>query len=357
MFNIAKIQTGLKGLVGFRQPLNPLLPTLDADNLTSRSGLIVNDNPLVKIDYLKATEDYQDLNDTQFNTQLMNKQKDSIVSVCNSVFNKSDFIEQSLVYRNANNKVNAEVLPIGFIGKEIVVTNISDVAFMVKRVLLEFQGTGTIELMLFNSAVSTPIETKTINVTTSQQEVLLDWKVDNSNNTFKGKYYIGYLTTGLTVTPFKRDYENANVVTNFQNLNVNTCHVLSHNTATLFDLNDVVYTDVEDGLNLDLAVYYDYTNFIIQNERLFSLAILYDFQISCLSQYLAALTSNREQRKAEDLTIRIIQEIEGQQGGQGFVKITGLRSKLMRSIDDIQSEIEKLSRGLIGGKVKLFTLN
>ena len=84
---------------------------------------------------------------------------------------------------------------------------------------------------------------------------------------------------------------------------------------------------------------------------------MYDFQISCLSQYLAALTSNREQRKAEELTIRIIQEIEGQQGGQGFVKITGLRSKLTRSIDDIQSEIKKLSDNLIGGKVKLFTLN
>ena len=357
MFDVSKIQTEVSGLVGFRQPLNPDLPILDANNLESRSGLIVNDNPLVKIDYLKATEDYLNLNDTQFNTQLINKQKDSIVSVCTSVFNSRDFIEQSLTYRYANNKVNAETLPVGFIGKEITVNDRSDVAFIIKRVLLEFQGTGNIDLMLFNSAISTPLQTISINVVSSHQEVVLNWKLDNSDTTFKGKYYIGYLTNGLTVSPFKRDYENSKVMSGYENLNVNTSLVLGHNTATLFDLNHVDYTDIQDGLNLDLSVYYDYTNFIIQNELLFATAILYDFQISCLSQYLAALTSNREQRKAEELTIRIIQEIEGQQGGQGFVKITGLRSKLTRSIDDIQSEIKKLSDNLIGGKVKLFTLN
>lgn len=356
MFSVSKIQTGLKGIVGFRQPLNPNLPTLTADVLESRSGLIVNDNPLVKIDYLKATEDYQSLTDNDFSTQLIQKQKDSIVSVCTSVFNKSSFIEQSLVFRYANNKVSTNALPVGFVGQEIEITDRSDVAIKIKRVLLEFSGTGSFDLLLFNSAISTPLQTKTINVTSSQQEEILDWELDNSDNYFKGKYYIGYIANGLTITPYKREYENADVMAGFDNLNVTDIEVGGHTTATLFDLNNVKNSTLTNGLNLDIAVYFDYTNFIIQNEKLFATAILYDLQISCLTQYLASLTSNREQRKAEELSVRIFQEIEGQQGGQGFVKITGLRSKLMRSIDDIQSEIQKLKRGLTGGKVTLNTL-
>jgi hypothetical protein len=356
MFSVSKIQTGLKGVVGFRQPLNPDLPILTADVLESRSGLIVNDNPLVKIDYLKATEDYQSLTDNEFSTQLLNKQKDSIVSVCTSVFNKSSFIEQSLVFRYANNKVSTNSLPVGFIGQKLEITDRSDVAIKIKRVLLEFDGTGSFDLLLFNSAISTPLQTKTINVTSSQQEVILDWELDNSDNYFKGDFYIGYVANGLTITPFARSYENSDVMSGFDNVVVTDVEVTGHTSATLFDLNDVKTSSLTNGLNLDIAVYFDYTNFIIQNEKLFSTAILYDLQISCLSQYLASLTTNREQRKAEELSVRIFQEIEGQQGGQGFVKITGLRSKLMRSIDDIQSEIQTLRRGLTGGKVTLNTL-
>ena len=356
MFSIQKIQTGLKGIVGFRQPLNPNLPILTVDVLESRSGLIVNDNPLVKIDYLRATEDYQSLTDNDFSTQLIQKQQDSIVSVCNSVFNKSSFIEQSLVYRYANNKINTETLPVGFIGQKLEITDKSDVGIKIKRVLLEFSGSGSVDLLLFNSAISTPLKTKTINVTSSQQEVILDWELDNSDNYFKGDYYIGYIANGLTISPYIRDFENSSVMAGFDNLRVTNVEVLGHTTATLFDLNDVKNSSLTNGLNLDIAVYFDYTNFIIQNEILFSTAILYDLQINCLSQYLASLTSNREERKAEELSVRIFQEIEGQQGGNGFVKITGLRSKLMRSIDDIQSEIQKMKRNLTGGKVTLNTL-
>jgi len=226
----------------------------------------------------------------------------------------------------------------------------------IKRVLLEFSGTGSFDLLLFNSAISTPLQTKTINVTSEQQEVLLDWELNNSDNYFKGKYYIGYITTGLAITPFKRNYENADLISSYDNIDVDNIEVTGHLTATLFDLTQVNSSSIENGLNLDISIYYDYTNFIIQNESLFAMAILYDLQISCLTQYLASLTTNREQRKAEELSVRIFQEIEGQSGGQGFVKITGLRSKLMRSIDDIQSEIQKLRRNLIGGKVTLKTL-
>lgn len=356
MFNVDKIKQKVYGVVGFRQPYNPALPTLDADNLVSRSGLIVNDNPYVKLDFLKATDDYIDISDADFNEALANKQKESIISVCSSVFNKGAFLEQSLLFRNANNKVELESLPNGFVGYEIDITNKNDVALFIPRILLEFDGTDDIEILLFNSSQKAPIQTKTVTITTDMQEVVLGWKLDNSDNYFKGKYYLGYISTGLTVTPFKRNYESSDVQSCYDNINVQQISVLGHATNTLFDLNDIVNTEIGNGLNVDFACYNDYTNIIIQNEQIFATAILYDLQISCLAQYLAAMTSNADQRRAEQLTVRIIQEIEGQQGGEGFVKITGLRSKLMRSLDDIKTELDKLRKDQLGDRFYLTTL-
>lgn len=356
MFNVDKIKQKVYGVVGFRQPYNPALPTLDADNLVSRSGHIVNDNPYVKLDFLKGTEDYIDISDLEFNEALANKQKESIVNVCSSVFNKGAFLEQSLIYRNANNKVELESLPNGFVGYEIEVTNQNDVVLSIPRILLEFDSTGSVEILLFNTSQKAPIQTKTVSITTDFQEEVLGWKLDNSDGYFKGKYYLGYISTGLTVTPFKRNYESSDVQSCYDNINVQQISVLGHATNTLFDLNDVVNTEIGNGLNVDFSVYNDYTNIIIQNEHLFATAILYDLQISCLSQYLGSMTSNADQRRAEQLTVRILQEIEGQQGGDGFVKITGLRSKLIRSIDNIKEELDKLRKDQLGDRVYISTM-
>lgn len=356
MFNVDKIKQEVFGVVGFRQPLNPAAPVLTAAVKESRSGLIVNDNPLVKIDYLKATEDYHLLTDNQFSTQLEYKQKESIVNVCNQVFNKGSFLEQSLLYRYANNKTTLEILPNGFVGYEIEVTNRNDVCFEIKRIICEFDGTGDVDIMLFNSSTSTPLFTQTVTIASNNQEVVLNWKLDNSDEYFKGSFFIGYISTGLTVTPYKRIYENSNVKSCYDNLNVTNIEVIGHATSTLFDLDLVNNVSYENGLNLDLAVFHDYTNIIVQNERLFATAILYDLQISCLSQYLAALTSNREQRKAEQQAIRVFQEIEGQQGGDGFVRITGLRSQLNRSIDQVREEIQKLSNNFNGAQLRVDTM-
>jgi len=356
MINATKIKSKLMGLVGFRQPFNPALPTLTAANLESRSGLIINDNPLVKIDFLKNTEDYISLSDADFNTQLENKQKDSIISVCNSVFSKQSFIEQSLVYRHSLNKINTETLPNGFVGYKIELEDTNDIAINIKRVLMEFSGSGNVDILLYNSSNKTVLKTKTVSITSDFQEVILDWTLDNTDGYFQGEYFIGYISTGLAVAPYKRYYEESIVISGFANLEIHPITVSGFSGGNLFDLTAINYTSISTGMNFDLAVYKDYSNIIIQNENLFARAILLDVQINCLSQYLASMVSNKDQRRAEQMTVRLIQEIEGQQGGNGFVKITGLRSKLMRSIDEIREEIEKLTTDFLGKRIYSDTL-
>ena len=189
MFNISIVTTGLLGLVGYRQPFDPAFTTLNAANLTSRSGLIVNDAAFAKLEYLKDAQDFDAISDVDFNTFLQNKQKESIINVCNAVFNESVYIDKQVLYKNAFNKVDTETLPDGFVCFEIEVTQKKNVAFEIKRILLDFDGTGDIELLLFNTAQKAPLFTKVITITSDHQAEELGWVIDNLVDTYKGEYY------------------------------------------------------------------------------------------------------------------------------------------------------------------------
>jgi len=358
MFNVNKIKAGFYGVVGFRQPYNPSYAIIDAPNQVSRSGHYVTDNPFVKIEYLKDTVDYADISDADFNTILKNMQEESITNVCGNVFNNSDYIDRQVLYPYAQNKVNTETLQLGLITHKISVSIKKNIAFEITRILLDFEGAGDIELMLFNTADENPIFTKTITITAKHQEELLNWKVDNSGNTYKGEYYLGYRSNAAalgTLKPYKRDYERSDIPSNITYLNIEKIQFVGHTTDTLPDLTTEESYDEASGLNPDITVYEDYTDLILQNEILFAKAINLDLQINSLGHYLSSLRSNKNERHSERISIRILQEIEGQ-NGEGIVKITGLRPQLTRSLSLISKEIDVIKKGYFGDFAKVDTM-
>jgi hypothetical protein len=354
MFNRSKIDT-LYGIVGFRQPDNPEYQILDANNLTSRSSRYVNDNPYCKVEIFKENQDYATISDAEFNEKLKELQEASISSVCDSVFNESDYIDRNLLYRFAQNKVNTETLPNGFIGYKISVSDKKSVAFCIKRVLLDFAGTGNVDILLFNSAKKDYVFKQTVNITSDHQEVQLDWVLNDTDSIYKGEYYIGYNTTGLTVQPYKRDYNNSNVKSCLTHLEIEDIIVNGHNSETLFDLTSPSGNSQATGLNFDITVYDDYTDLILNNEKLFAYAILLETQIRMISVNLASIRSNATQRQSQEMTIRMIQEIEGQEG-DGVVRVVGLRPRLYSKIKSIRDEIKKLKEGYFGGRIMTDTL-
>lgn len=356
MFSPIKISEKLYGLVGFRQPFNPAYQKIDAGNQASRSGYFVTDNPFAKLEYIYDSQDFSEISDIDFNIFLKRKQEESIVSIANAVFNSADYIDRQMFYKNASNKINTETLPTGFIGYRIEVSDKKNIAFSIKRILLEFSGTGTITIMLFNTAKAAPILSQVVNITSTHQEVVLDWTIDNSDTTYKGDYYLGYLTTGLTVAPFKRDYQWSNLLSIISELSLLPIVVKNHLTATLFDLLLVEGNNKATGLNPDVTVYEDFTDLIIQNEKLFARAIQLDMQISFLSEYIASLRSNRNERSSAQLISRIMQEIEGETG-ENNLKVTGLRPQLYRSISSIKKEVQKLKESYFGKEILVDTLN
>lgn len=358
MFNVNTIQTNLYKVVGFRQPYNPSYTVLDTDNTTSRSGYYATDNPLCKIEYIKDSQDYSDISDADFNTILKQMQETSIASVAGLVFNESDFIDRQVLYPWAQNKVDTETQPAGLITHKIQVSDAKNIAFEITRVLLDFDGSGDIKLMLFNTAEENPIQTETVTISSKHQEVKLNWVVDNSGDTYKGDYYIGYRTNDPaygTLAPFKRDYENSDIEADITYLNVERQQFVGHSTDTLPDLDTEDSYDEASGLNLDITVYEDFTDLIVQNERLFARAIVTDLQIQCLTTSIASLRSNRNQRISQEIGNRILAEIDGLEVEDG-VTITGLRPQLTREISNIRKEIKRLKDGYQGDYAKISTL-
>lgn len=346
MINITKIQTALSGLVGFKQPYNPDYAIVDSTNQASSSGYYVTDNPYAKIEYIKDNQDYLDISTTDFNLLLSDIKNSSISNVCNQVFSDYDFIDRTLLFKNASNKVEVEILPTGFVGYRIRVTSQKNVAFKISRVLLDFQGTGSFTLLLWNTAKKAAIQSKVITITTDHQEVTLDWIVDNTDTTYKGEYYIGYISNSLTVTPYKRDWNAGNVLSSPTYLEVERVKVPNHLTNTLFDLDDVDGLSEDSGLNLDITVYEDYTDFIINNKMLFARAIQINGIIGCIQLYLSSLRSNSNQAQSSQLYEKLMIELKGT-ANESTVKVIGLENQLLGEVASIRTEVSKLKKGLV----------
>jgi len=337
MFDKTKIQSALTGLVGFKNPANPLYALVSETNQTSRSGRFVTDNPFCKIESIVDNSDYSEQSPTQFNAQLVDIMNASITSVMDNVFSESDFIDRQLVYENYNNKVNLETLPSGFVGYEIKKSSRKNVGFKINRVICEFSGIGSLKILLFNTAKSTPIQTKTVSITGNYQEVMLNWTLDNTSQ-YAGKWYIGYIAGSLT--PYARDYDLANLRSGIKELCITSIYVDGVNTEILFNQNLQQSSSNCWGLNLDISVFSDYTDLVINNEILFAYAIQLSAQIKVIEIIRASIRSNINERLSRESLI----EIEGIEVENGVSKV-GLKNLLSGEIKSIAKEIKKLQEG------------
>ena len=355
MFQVDKISNSLVGIVGFRQPYNPTYAILNEANTASTSGLYVNDNAYAKVEYIKETQDYISISNEDFNAFLVNMQKSSIANICNQVFSEFDFIDRNLLYKNANNKVETETLPNGFIGYRIKVSNSKNTAFKINKVILDFAGAGTFDLVLWNTGKKEPIYTKEITITSDNQVEELNWVLDNTSTTYKGDYYIGYITSPNVFMPFKREWNNAGLMSSFKELSVEKVLVHNFTGTELFDLDLIDGCSYDTGLNLDISIYDDYTDFIINNKMLFSKAINLDMTIKCLQLYVSSLRSNASQRNSQELYQKIMVEIEGTKGSDSVISIIGLREQVIGEVSMIKNEIKKLKIGFF--KNRQFLVN
>ena len=349
MFDKTKVETGLTGLVGYRPSLDPAFFVLDATNLQSDSGYYVNDNPFAEIEAYKGTINYASIDEIAFNSKLTQLTNSAITQVCNAVFqdkNNPDFVDRQLQFQNASNKVNLETLPSGFICEKICIDKKNSLAVEITRVLMDFEGTGDVTLYLYNTTSIEPIETKLVSITTDHQEVVLNWKLDSV-----GDWYIGYYSDALTVTPYKRDDNHASYESNITHVYLEKTLVPDHVSPNLWDLDNNEGLSETTGMNLDVSVYYDYTDLIIQNRFLFADAVNLSAAINMLNQFKGSLRSNKNQRLTGANLTELEVAIEGQASDK-YQKVTGLRPSLTAQLNLIKRKIDSLVMGYRTGKIK-----
>ena len=354
MVEVSKIQEAFSGLIGYKNPLNPEFAIVDAENQLSESGLFVTDNPYAKIEYIKSSQDYLDITDIQFNDLLRDINKVAVADVCSKVFNKFDYIDRNVIYKYAYSMDETNSLPVGFVGYRIRVEPQKSIAFKITRAFCDFSGAGSIELILWSSHKKAALKTRHIVLTHEHQEVNLDWTLNDTDGIYKGEYFIGYINAGML--PYKRNYENANYISNITYLDIDPIVVEGHNTVELFNIKDVDYNnDLYNGINLDITVYDDFTDLIAQNKFLFSRAVYLQCVINVLQSYLSSLRSNRNENIAAELYQKIKLEIEGSDSKESPIAIKGLRPQLLGEISQIQNELSKLQKGYFGDGIQVIT--
>lgn len=283
-----KILAELVGVVGWRQATAAGEVVVDAANLASSSGLYVQGaHPLVTVKNIKSTQEDKSISDANMNAVLVALMKDGISNVLNNVFPPADVLANDLLYKHESDFTKTLTELKGFVGFEISVANRNDVVSVLNKIILQFNGSGSVKLLLFNSGLKVPITTKTVAVTSDTSTTsITDWILGYVTAP-GGKYYLGYLNTDLTISAYDRKFSLSNLMTEFKSVVFKPIYVPDWNVETLFDINDIVYMAECWGMNVDVTTARDYSNVILQNKDRFAKAI----QLSTAAQALALMTS------------------------------------------------------------------
>lgn len=319
------VKTSLYGLLGWRQSTVSNMPTVDTPNLATNSGLYYQDfSSIVTIQNVYRCQEDETITDVEFNTYLANLTKAATIKLLNSVFTDDDFIENKVLYPFENVWTETLDNDTSFVGYEIEMPKRKDFAWMLNQIFTSFDSEDTVKILLFHSSKKEPIQTKEITVAElDETATVLEWNLSQFNYS-GGKFYLGYLRSGLTAKAINRDWDKANVRANYCTLRVRPIKVSGWNTETLFDVDDIDYESETYGLNLDITAWKDYTNVIVQNKRKFANAIGLQVAADVLEQIIHSTRSNRIERKVHESAFV---ELNGL-AQEGFPRTFGIAKKL-----------------------------
>lgn len=367
MFDVVKIQNSLSQLVGIRQPSDPDFNiVLDADNLASESGMFLDDLPPFNVKALYESQDFVGVDaldqSTEFNTYLSNVKKSAITSVASQVFDRTSFIDRGLLFVNEAPRLNLETFDssIRYYGYEIEISDSKNIGFKITRANFQFDfdnATQLVNVYLFNSNVNSPIASKPVTLTSNNHWDDLNFVVDSTMNDYKGKYYLlVQIPNPERLQPYKRDFEEGNEMNNLKELEIE--RVVFKDTLNISDFNSYYDIDTNQnvGINLDITVFNDYTDLIIQNKFLFSRVIQMQCVVNLMMKVATSMRSNRDERQSKEITAMIMTYVNGINSNGDF-NMKGLNKSIPFEIENLRKEIASLRDGYFGEGLMVDTLS
>jgi len=348
MIRVTEIDS-LLGLVGFRQStLTGYTTLMDAGNIASTSGLYVNDiSGLITSKNIKNSQEDTAISDVNFNTFIDNRQKSSFINLLKTVFSDDDLIENRVLFRFESDFTNTLTNTTDFVGYEIDVAKAKDINVIINKIILTFDDIDTVKILLFHSSKNALQDSEEITtVADSDKHTALNWDLPAANSIVGGKYYIGYLRSGLSASAHNRDYESANSQTCFNCLGITPIQVTGWNAETLFDVNNVEYTDETWGLNFDISSFKDHTSIVVENKDRFAKALQLQIAADLLNLMATTTRSNRDERiiKTEALI-----DLNGTRNIENIANSVGV-------IKQLADEIKKLKKMFGNPKIQINTI-
>jgi len=347
MFKLSQVKTGLNGLIGWRQSTVTGMPTVDAPNLATSSGMYFQDySSLVTIQNVFRVQEDASISDANFNSFLANLTNAAIVKVLNAVFQEEDYIENRVLFPNEN--VWTELLDndTSFVGYEINPANRKDLVISINNVFTSFDSADTVKLLLFHSSKNAAIQSKEISVEElTDTETALNWDLSKFDYA-GGKFYIGYLRSGLTAKAVNRDWNGANSASCYNMMRITPIEVSGWNAETIFDVDDISNESETYGLNFDITSWKDYTNVIVKNKSKFTNCVGLQVAADVLDLILKSTSSNRIERSVGSSAFA---ELEGFIN-ENLPRTVGISKKLIAEIERLKKtfiELPVIKRGTL----------
>lgn len=274
-FNTSLVLSKLVGRVGWLQ--SPDVPELDILNSTSKGGRFFNDgsfHALVSLKNIFDTMEWAVSADEptalEFNAYLTSVQRATVLRLLNGVFPEPEYVSQALAYTRWSGGNTDQPLPNNgkFVGYQIKVGNVVDLAFQIDSIGLYFDSDVTFPLYIFNDIKEQPIYTKEVTALANDQTIIeLEDFILNfiSSSNHGGTFYLGYFQDDLggakAIWETNIEFSNGNVY--------GLTTIESEATGSTFNKKLFQYTTRTNGLNPHISVFRDHTWQIIKKASLF----------------------------------------------------------------------------------------
>lgn len=336
MLNTARIESDIFGLVGYRQPIETEFAILDVTNTETRSGKYFNGySNLVRIENLKNS--VTEFSDANFNTWLTQRTQEALINSCqDAIKGQRDLLEHRTLYHYEND-FNTKITNIAnrFVGYEIELRKKEGIALQFNTLMSQFDGVvAGLTIYLYHSSQKTAIKTFALTTQTDsvKTDSLSEFIIYYQNEVYiGGKFYIGYYQDDLgTVQAYDRRFERADIQNTFNNVLINEISVDDTTGITLFDVNNVNDNEQSWGLNFDISLYKDYTQYLIDNQ-----VVIQDLiGLQTVAQLLNTMEFNNRNNDIQKTNqdTRILIELKGLDGA----KELGIETRLEKEKERVQ---------------------
>lgn len=306
--------------------------TLNAANTTSKSGRKFDDgsfHSLVTASNVKATSpDQADWN--IFFTQKQN----AVISKClNAVFNENEFLEQSVLYNRLSEQETSVTNSGKAVGYRFKIARSFDHAVQINSLELYFDSAQTFNVYLFKQGSNTPVKTKSVTTVANEKTTvdLADWILSYRESQV---YYIVYFQNDLAATRAIQEQAWFNRANHFS-----VDSFLTATTVNVFDRVSLPITRAPHGLNMQVSVFRDFTQNILNQPHLFDelLGLVLAYQV--LEDVVYSVRSNGTERILKDQIekVGLVLDLNGVAPISDSPQVIGLKQRIDREMKRVKN--------------------